>query len=163
MKAFGAHGDTIVEVLIVLSILGFAISISYASASRSLADAQQSEQNSYATELARSQIEEILAMVNGGTEDAAGNLSGLSNVHPQNGTQFCMTNGAAVPASAVSCQYPATGVPYTWTDTLTQVATGNPSFPYPYTNNFQVQVVWPDALGQGQDTVTLSYRAYPPP
>src|ERR1039458_1298003 len=170
MKVWGDHGDTIIEVLIVLTILGFAISIAYSSASRSLADAEQAEENSYATELAQSQIEEGRTMVNQSTEDGAGNISGLSNVHPKDVTQFCMTNGASVPVSAANCQYPSSGVPYTWSVVLCQIRTAvctqttasSPGFPYPYTNDFQIQVVWPDALGQGQDTVTLSYRAYPP-
>lgn len=168
MKALKNQGDTIVEVLIVLAVLGFAISISYASASRSLADAEQSEENSYAAELAQTQVEEIRSMVLGSTEAPTGSISGLASIPvspgPPPSQQFCMNGGTASP-SICQLQNNGNGVTYTVTDTLTQTQNTNPAndMYIPYVNSFEVAVTWPDIQGQGTDEVTLYYNAYPPP
>ena len=52
-------GDTIVEVLIALTILGLALSIAYATASRSLTAIRLANETSNATALAKSQVEQI--------------------------------------------------------------------------------------------------------
>jgi type II secretory pathway pseudopilin PulG len=159
LKTFSQRGDTIVEVMIVLAVLSFAIIISYASANRSLADARQSEENSYAAELAQSQIEQIRGMVISAMPTSTGNISTL-NVSEMSGNPFCMSSGAPLSASTPSCQptIPVGGTPYTITDTLSQPV---PSLPAQ--DHFEVQVTWPDALGHGQDIVTLFYEVSPPP
>lgn len=53
------RGDTIVEVLIVLAVLGLAMSISYATATRSLLQAREAQENGVATVLLQSQIERL--------------------------------------------------------------------------------------------------------
>src|ERR1035437_6822003 len=95
MKTFSERGDTIIEVMIVLAVLSFAIIIGYSSANRSLADARQSEQNSYAAELAQSQIEQIRNTVINSVATTSGNISNF-NVQEMSGAQFCMSNGSAV-------------------------------------------------------------------
>ncbi|MEI6755862.1 MAG: type II secretion system protein [bacterium] len=52
-------GDTIVEVLIALTILGLALSIAYATASRSLTAIRLANETSNATAIAKSQVEQI--------------------------------------------------------------------------------------------------------
>ena len=52
-------GDTIVEVLIALTILGLALSIAYATASRSLTAIRLASETSNATAIAKSQVEQI--------------------------------------------------------------------------------------------------------
>lgn len=168
MKLLNQRGDTIIEVLIVLAILGFAISISYSSASRSLADSEQSEQNAYATEVGQSQIEQIRGAVTSSlptliTGPTAGQISNLPSTAQGPGAQeFCMSSGTAVLISGPNCQNTQGGVTYTIADLLTQTAPLNPVAGLPLVNLFQVQVTWPDALGQGTDTVTLFYKVYPP-
>jgi type II secretory pathway pseudopilin PulG len=168
MKIFNERGDTIVEVMVVLAILSFAVIISYSTANRSLRDAQQSEQNSTATELAQSQVEQIRSMVLSSNNSNTGAISNLTSEENYNQEPFCMNNGTQTPGA---CTYTAieaggTGVSYSVSDTLYQPppqASFQSGFPDIYLNEFQVQVTWPDALGEGTDTVTLSYRAYPPP
>lgn len=65
------RGDTIVEVMISMAILGLVLSFSYASASRSLKVAQDAQERSYATKLAESQIEMMNAFLSSGGSSAA--------------------------------------------------------------------------------------------
>lgn len=163
-KSQSERGDTIVEVMIVLAILSFAIIIAYSSANRSLADARQSEQNSYAAELAQSQVEQIRSAVISSNHTTSGLISNL-NSQEMSGASFCMSNGSAISTVAAAILTPnpciptntSGGVPFTLTDTLSQPVQSLPAL-----DNFQVQVTWPDALGQGEDTLTLFYQAVPP-
>lgn len=71
-------GDTIVEVLIVLAILGIAIAISFATANGGVQQARNAEEHSEALGIISSQIEEL--------RDA------LANQQPIPTTPFCMVN-----------------------------------------------------------------------
>lgn len=175
MKTFNEHGDTIVEVLVVLAIVSFAIILSYSTANRSLADARQSEENSYATELAQSQVEQIRGMVdrsnpNNSSEGNPDDLSGLDSAEPSPySAPFCMSGGSPILLSVAATRAPdpclqsngGTGAIYTLSDSLTQTSQSISEPGLPKTNNFGILVTWPDVLGQGTDTVTLVYRAYP--
>ena len=55
-------GDTIVEVLIVLAVLGLAIGISYSTATKSLLATRQAQENTQATQLLQGQIERLYAL-----------------------------------------------------------------------------------------------------
>ena len=68
-------GDTIVEVLIALSILGLALSIAYATANRSITAIRLANETSNATAITKSQIEL---------------LRGTSSTTPY--TSFCLTS-----------------------------------------------------------------------
>ena len=59
---FDSLGDTIVEVMIVLAVLGLALSISYATANHSLLNARQAQENAQATEYGQAQIEDLRAL-----------------------------------------------------------------------------------------------------
>lgn len=56
-KPFNQAGDTIVEVLIVLAVLGLAFSVSYATANRGLAQSRNAEEHSEALGVLNSQVE----------------------------------------------------------------------------------------------------------
>jgi type II secretory pathway pseudopilin PulG len=62
MRMRNMRGDTIVEVMIVLAILGAAIGTSYAIATRSLNGARQAEEHSEALGLVQGQIESLRAV-----------------------------------------------------------------------------------------------------
>lgn len=57
LRQLGSRGDTIVEVLIVLAVLGLALSISYASASRGLQQSRNAQEHSEALGIINSQVE----------------------------------------------------------------------------------------------------------
>jgi len=80
-------GDTIVEVLIALTILGLALSIAYATASRSLTAIRLANETSNATAIAKSQVEQIRS------------ASALPTVN------FCFNNsGTAINYNDTDCQ-----------------------------------------------------------
>lgn len=60
-KLLGSRGDTIVEVLIVVTILGFILMISYSVATRTQRTNRQTEEHSQALKIAESQLENLRA------------------------------------------------------------------------------------------------------
>ena len=74
-----SRGDTIVEILVVLAILGFAFSISYATANKSLIMARNAQEHSAALQYLDSQVELIRAD------------SGDSTLYNTANNPFCMT------------------------------------------------------------------------
>jgi|SRR5665213_1649297 len=136
-------GDTIVEVMLVLAILGLAISISYATANRSLLNARQAQENSQATELVRSQLEALRTL------SKTGSSPNIFAVWPVNSclsqtSPYTIQSGAACALGSVPYQ-------------LTITYTSSP------TDTFTIQAAWPDVLGLGNDTVTTVYRLHPTP
>jgi type II secretory pathway pseudopilin PulG len=147
-KTFNQLGDTIVEVMVVLAVLGLAISISYATANRSLLNTRQALENSQATELVRSQVEAIRSMA-----CSTGNINCSANPALfTTGTSFCIDTTASsynvIPTTNPSCSQGT--VPYGISITYNNTPT----------DTFTVVATWPDVLGQGNDTVTYVYRLH---
>ncbi len=152
IKEHKERGDTIVEVMVVLAVLGLAIGIAYATANRSLLNARQAQESSNATEIAQSQVEALQSLGCG-----SGNPVCDPNV-PSNPSHqlfhqahpFCIdttTNPYQVkpssdPACTINLLY------------LIKITYDN----NPASHNFKVVVSWDDVLGQGTDTVTMNYR-----
>src|SRR5579884_937422 len=92
-----SRGDTIVEVMIVLAILGLAISIAYSTANRSLMEARQAQENSYAAEQVLKQIEAIR------------DLGQTANPTPGNNifitSRFCVTYSSVLNSYTVSTAF----------------------------------------------------------
>lgn len=84
-KLLNSSGDTIIEVMVVLAILGLAFSISYATATHGLAQARNAEEHSEALGLLDSQVELVRSYFS--TQPDTSALTG--------GTDFCMTNPAS--------------------------------------------------------------------
>ena len=147
LKLVGSGGDTIVEVMVVLAVLGLAIGIAYATANGSLAATSGAQENSQATEVLQSQIEALRYMSD--NPDPSNNIF-------QPGP-YCITSpvgdfvvnvwpGATTPDPAcieTSAQQYTTSITY---------ASGS--------NTFTLVTKWPDIHGQGTDSVTLVYRLY---
>ena len=143
-------GDTIVEVMMVLAVLGMAIGISYATANRSLLNARQAQENSEATGLVQSQLEALRSMAPNGTADPTKNVFRAGDYCIDTSTYKIVPYVAGGP-----CHFKPEGdinssglydirVHYNSgaNDTFTAVAT------------------WDDVLGDGQDAVTLIYRTH---
>ena len=139
-RPLNTFGDTIVEVMVVLAILGMALGVSYATANRSLLDARQAQENSQATELVQAQIEALRTL---------SSATAVPNIFDT--TTYCLS----------------TTVPYTKTAnclngfyTIT-ISYSGPVSPSPNIGGtFTVLAKWDDVEGQGKDTVTLLYRLY---
>lgn len=135
------RGDTIIEVLIVLAVLGLAIGITYATANRSILNARQAQESSKATVLLQSQIEALRNLAPLGTTVPAKNIFQLD------GQAYCIDSSTNVVAS-----------------------TGNPNpclLDGRYTvsilhtsNSFVLTAKWDDVMGQGINTATMTYRIY---
>lgn len=153
------RGDTIVEVMIVLAVLGSALGISYSTANKSLLNARQAQESAEAAKLAQSQVESlyILAAVTNDTDP---------NYIFNDGETFCVSAGNLVkfpgsvtPASVqrdldYDADYPA----------ACKSADGLYHYSVKFTgadHKFNIVVVWDDVMGEGRDTVNLSYRIYP--
>lgn len=146
-------GDTIVEVLVVLAVLGLAIGISFATANRSLLATRAAQENSQATGYLQAQIEELRYL--------APSASG-QNIFLQN-EFFCInttsntvvtgfSGGFSQTALTNFSNYPNTCVRSFYHIAIAYSTTGD---------TFTLTAYWNDVQGQGQDTATLSYRVHP--
>jgi len=143
-------GDTIVEVMIVLAVLAMALSVSYATADRSLLNIRQAQENQQATELAQGQIEELRTLTSPASPINIFTPGGycLSSTAPYTKLPSCGFNYGGQSAPLISALY-------TLKTTYTAInATGG---------TFTVTATWPDVQGQGTDSIQLVYRLYKSP
>ncbi|HEX7633092.1 MAG TPA: prepilin-type N-terminal cleavage/methylation domain-containing protein [Candidatus Saccharimonadales bacterium] len=153
LKRRNQRGDTIVEVMIVLAVLGSAIGISYATANRSLLNARQAQESARATVIAQSQVEELRA------------LAPISDSHNDNyiyssALPFCLNrnnSGNVVRFDSAivypdNCKYDQT-TDFEYDVKITYDNTSGD-------DKFTISVVYADILGEGQDSVTLTYRVH---
>ncbi|HEY5442286.1 MAG TPA: type II secretion system protein [Candidatus Saccharimonadales bacterium] len=157
----GDHrGDTIVEVIIVLAILGSAISISYATANRSLLDARQAQEASQATELIQSQLESLRTMADNPKLDNLGNPD-PNYIFPPAQQPFCLVVDNT---GTSNIHFPADpGAPCHLNNLYDITITYHPSGLVPVGGAFTITATWDDVEGQGQDTASLAYNLYPTP
>ncbi|HEX5743864.1 MAG TPA: prepilin-type N-terminal cleavage/methylation domain-containing protein [Candidatus Saccharimonadales bacterium] len=134
------RGDTIIEVMIVLAVLGMALGISYATANRSLSDARQAQENSQATALLQAQAESLRSM--------AGNPSSSPDNIYRAGS-FCVGDDGHVTTSNCSLgEASRYKVDITWGGAAT--------------DTFVIKASWEDVSGDITDTNTLIYRVHKP-
>jgi type II secretory pathway pseudopilin PulG len=168
VKRLRQRGDTIVEVMIVLAVLGSAIGISYTTANRSLLNARQAQENAEAARIAQTQVEALY------TPSIITDPADSHFIYIPSGRAFCMDNNDGDPPIKFSAA--SDGVaqkdinyidfPQPSADPVKNCVQGLYHYSIRYdaaqNNKFTVVVVWDDVLGQGKDTVTLTYRIYPP-
>ena|SRR5581483_11745898 len=161
LRRLDALGDTIVEVMIVLAILGLAMGIAYATANRSLLNARQAQENSQAAEYVQSQIEGLRYLAastdpNKNIFNPPGAPTGIYCIHdPLNPTPLAIS-----PPDA--CSFGS--VPYTILiyncDKVTTAPQCDSADIAANSDSFVVQATWNDVSGQGTDTATMVYRAH---
>lgn len=145
LKRLTSQGDTIIEVMVVLAVLGLALSISYATASRSLTQARQAQENTEATTLAQTQIEQLR-----GNYQVTIDSSNYIYANPY----FCLNNGVRTNLIGTDVKDYASYPPACkFHDDRYHVA-----IKYDSPSTFTVTVVWDDLSGNDQSRVTLSYR-----
>jgi prepilin-type N-terminal cleavage/methylation domain-containing protein len=144
-------GDTIIEVMVVLAVLGLALSISYATADQSLLNARQAQENSTGAELAQSQIESLRTL-------ADDPITSSNYIYLDSNDMFCISNFGIVPQPELS--------PYTLSsfyDYEDECNTGIyhiSVYQKDRYQTFEVTVEWYDVSGHGTDTVTIDYRVH---
>jgi Tfp pilus assembly protein PilV len=149
-----SHGDTIVEVLIVLAILGLAFTMSYAIARRSLAQARSSQEHSEAQSILTNQIELIRAAIDKKTDVFIASpfcMTGVTTLDSSFGGGY-----SSVPASSTAddfSKYPAAcqrnNLYYT---SITYDST---------TGIFNVRVRWEGIANLERQQAQITYRVYP--
>jgi len=156
MRKLNNRGDTIVEVMIVLAILGMAISICLATANKSLLNTRQAQENAQATELVRSQIETLRVL-------SCSNITTTSctpKVGLDSSTPYCLVgDGNILVASQDYTPKPITDEGCTQGAAQIQLAiqyvASAPSAP----SKFIVSATWDNAQGQDEkDSVVMTYR-----
>jgi type II secretory pathway pseudopilin PulG len=158
-------GDTIVEVMVVLAILGLAIGISFATANRSLLDTNQAEENSQATDYAESQVEDLRYLAPTSSSANPSQDPGSNIFNPS--TTFCITSPTAttpITTTVASCVFGAQKYQvliYNCDRYSADDADNNPcAGASAASDTFIIVATWPNILGQGSDSATLSYRVH---
>lgn len=148
------RGDTIVEVLLVLAVLGSAISISYATANRSLLNARQAQESSVATSLLQSQLETVRTL-------APFAVAPVPTEDVYIATPYCIRTDPTV-YTVVADTDPACNPPINSADPSVtyHISVTYKSSP---TDTFTAKASWPDVRSQGDDSATLVYRAHKTP
>ncbi len=139
------HGDTIVEVMIVLAVLGLALGISYRTATRSLLAVREAQENSEATQLLQSQVEGLYNLAPSATQ----NIFQTS--------KFCIDTASNTvtttpPFACVQGIY-SISIIYCNTNTLNPLCAGHPN-----DDTFVLTAIWQNVRGQGNDRIALTYR-----
>jgi type II secretory pathway pseudopilin PulG len=156
MKKLNLRGDTIIEVLIALSVIGAVIGGAYATASRSLNVGRQAQERAEATRVAESQVESLKAL--------AGSIDSSGDIFDHEG-DFCVNAGEVVQTGSSSGQDTEVAV----LETGTASAQYNEECvfaPRYFTsisredNTFTVLVRW-ERIGGGIDEIKMLYKAYP--
>lgn len=140
------RGDTIVEVMVVLTILGLALSISYATANRSLLNTRQAQEHAEATALAQAQLEKLRTYVSKPSSDTD------HYIFLASGSNFCLDSAGKVATADADCTYQSLYlINESWNSTCTSASSSC---------TLTMTITWPDAI-EGNDSVTLVYDLYP--
>ncbi|HVS58315.1 MAG TPA: hypothetical protein VHD60_01100 [Candidatus Saccharimonadales bacterium] len=139
-------GDTIVEVMIALAVLGGALGVSYGIANRSLLQSRDAQERTSAVKLLQAQLEQLRS---------SGSISGTS-VFSTSG-KFCFYTDSSSGATGI----------VSWPNATTAPAKCQQGF-YAYSltrgadDTFSAVVQWDNVFGSGKDTATLLYRMHAP-
>lgn len=146
------RGDTIVEVLFALGILGAVLGSSYVVVSRNVITNRASQERLQAVKIAESQFEKLKIKV--ASDDTMYDRSG-----------FCLTNtNNVVLSSALDCKMDAAG-DATTAPLQYRVTISRDNY-LPYGGNpragtrFKINVTWANVRGGGDDKLDYFYEAY---
>jgi type II secretory pathway pseudopilin PulG len=148
-------GDTIVEVILVLAILGLAISISYATANTSLLDARQAQENSQAAEVVATQVEDLRVMA-ANPKLKPDETPNLNYIFSYTGAAqlFCVdATNKAIATTSLGARNAACNYNGLYDVFITGPGAGG--------GDFTITAIWDDVEGLGTDTITMTYRVYP--
>jgi len=165
MKLIHQRGDTIVEVLLAMAVLGLIMGGAFASARRSLNSTVQAKEHTTALKLAEGQLEEIKQISENVSTDVNSAYYKLYNT----GNIFCATNTSGLDILDATTTTPRKvfgDITYdiNFLDYHVNCST-NSGIPYYIgitrstpENIFTVYVRWDNVHGTGQDQVTLVYK-----
>lgn len=142
------RGDTLVEVLIAISVVSLILGGAYVTTNRSLLATRAAEERGNALKLAESQVEQLKGLAKS-DPDA---IFGAGTPSP-----FCIAGqpGAVVIGTSAECRVDAAGQP-TGTEPIYELSIIRGSDG----NTFTVVNEWTDPSGQIVDNLQLIYRVY---
>lgn len=139
MKSLRETGDTIVEVLIALTVVASMLGAAYVTSNRSLNNNRQAQERGEALKLAEGQLERLKGLV------GSGSVAPFTTT-----TSFCIDNANAVqPATPANCSIATSGPAYYVTVERLQA------------DHFAVSVSWDKFGGGTSDALTMNYRLHP--
>ena len=156
-KKMNQRGDTIVEVLFAVVVIGIVLTGAYAVVTHSITDEQDAQEHSYALGLVQSQIEQIRAYI----------ISNPSGSLPFNNETGCMYSSTTAPltltpelntingASSYCMVQGDLPTNFKYTLSVKLASSSNPNTSPIY----QISAKWPSLLPGGPtDTVIVPYR-----
>ena len=144
------RGDTIVEVLFAIAILGAVLGGAYVVVNRNIMTNRASQERLEAVKLAETQSERL-------------KVKSASDPTVLTKTNFCMGIGNLVLDGAgthVGCKVDATGAPTASEQHYRIVITNDASLPQGGVR-YKITIVWPSVQGSADDTLEYLYEVYP--
>lgn len=138
------RGDTIIEVLIAMTVASFILGGAYALTSHSLANSRQAQEHTEALQIANNKIEAIRSI-------HSTNPIAFETLTQQ--TRSCIDDSGTVTLAAPGCPTEGT-IQYEPLITYTGTSSTNVN------GYFTINVVWPSVTGRGNDTVSQLYRIH---
>lgn len=148
------RGDTIVEVLIALSVLTFVMTIAFASSTRSVENVRGTQERGEALKLAQGQIEHLIVKQGISEENNCFNSNGdAKKAGASNECAYMSVGGSG-------CDPTTSGYCYNVNIERIHVGDATPTNPSIATT-YKVTVVW-QGIGGGEDNVNVTYKMYTP-
>lgn len=138
LKKLNQVGDTIVEVMVALLVLGLSLAGAYSIASKSLKASRQAQEHGEALKLAESQLEVLKAQASGITPSAIFTIA----------APFCIAGNTPVDAASPQCKF----------SNLYDVSIARTDLGDSNRYQFDVSITWPSAGESVNDTLSLHYR-----
>ena len=146
------RGDTIVEVMLVLAVLGLAMSIAYATANRALLNIRAAQENATASKMVQSQIEQLRLI--GPISDSSVPTKNIFRA-----TDFCVDSSGLVQDSTNAACNDIDGL-YSVNISFCNLSSNTACTGLGTQSTFVAKISWPNVRGQGTDTVTMVYRVF---
>lgn len=148
MRRLSQTGDTIVEVLLALTVVTSILGGAYITSSRNLNNNRQAQERGEALKVAESQLERLKAAATSG-----------STAPYTIGTSFCLDSTNGVQSATIPADQADNFDAY---QSVCTVQGGGPIYYVAIVRSgadtFTVSIRWDRAGGNGRDTVTLVYR-----
>ena len=136
-KIINQAGDTIIEVMIAIMVLGLSLSAGYAIAARSIRAARQAQEHGEALKRAEGQLEVLKSKASNGDSDLFSSA-----------TPFCMIGNTPTPVSSGNCTLNT----YYRVQITRAGDLGNKNY------QFDLTIQWDSVGTSATDQVTMHYR-----
>ncbi|HEY1064066.1 MAG TPA: hypothetical protein VGE30_02080 [Candidatus Saccharimonadales bacterium] len=166
MRLLNQTGDTIVEVLIAITVVAAVLGGSYTVVNRTMANSRQAQEHAEALQIANQQIELLTTLV--------ADSGGSGDLYDGNPRYNCINEAARTFVPQHSLRAPSEGAgnyaaacrmtgPVGYRIAIECINGSNPCATAAAGNkHFKVHVTWDSVTGDGNDQASLVYRPYQP-